>query len=508
MIYDRQVSLKDSVSIPSHHQPSFKKLLCELQHHPLRHAIFWASFAIASPAWSLSMTESTSAAANKDAVTPVTRVPTEDSGFYSLQSKSFKASQNDRSVDLSAPQFSKQAAKTHGKTSRKAIDLEMRSIAETHLPQFDGVAIADQPEIPQRIEEVAQAKAAQPVLSSSTPSLVNNSCWQDPSERNNCTFAQSDVVLGQAAPDRELGVLRLREELRASDPELGVLRARPLPMQGETPLDPELGTLRLQERTLQLPPVAARQPSVYLLARVDYFKTSNVFSGVDPVDDGLIRSGLTLFYAPAIGPQTYIVTSIDANLIRYANLGSVKVPDRRLSLNYNELRYRVGLLQRLSPRMFGEFGWSNQQLYATKTGLQDALRGDQFLNDHSVRLELSRQDPLSPQLSLNTFYQFRASFATPSDRDRLINSFISSLSYGLSPSFQAAIDYQLAWSHFTQQPRDDVYHQLVARLTYTITPQSQFNVFGGFSFGNSSDTRIDFNGFILGAGFVLNLPLF
>lgn len=343
---------------------------------------------------------------------------------------------------------------------------------------------------------------------------TNNFCWYLPSAQTNCTFASGTPVFGQTAPatDPELGVLRLQEAENIGDPELGVLRVQPLLVQaGAT--DPELGTLRLEEKTIPSlsAPQTARQPSVYLLARVDYFKTSNVFSGVDPIKDGLIRSGLTLFYAPAIGPKTYLITSIDGNLVRYANLGS---PNNRIgfakfgSLNYNELRFRAGIWQQLSPRMSAEVGWSNQQLFTAREGLRDALRGDRFLNDHSIRLEISRQDPLSSQLTLNTFYQFRASFADPKDRDRLIHSFITSLSYSLSPSFQAALDYQLAWSHFTQQPRDDVYHQLLARLTYTVTPQSQFSVFSGFSFGNSSDDRVDFDGFIVGVGLVLNVPLF
>jgi hypothetical protein len=336
-------------------------------------------------------------------------------------------------------------------------------------------------------------------------------CWRVIHE--DCTFATSSIRLAQAAPvDPELGILRLRRQLRPGDPELGTFQLKPLTLEEAT--DPELGIPILREKPLdQRPPAprVARQPSVYLLLRADYFRTTNVFSGIDPVNDGLIRSGLTLFYAPAIGPQTYLVTSLDASLIRYANLGGMKnqVGSSTFgSLNYNELRFRAGVLQRLSPRMFGEIGWSNQQLFTTKEGLRDALRGDRFFNDHSIRVELNRQDPLSPSLSLNTFYQFRASFADPSDRNRLIHSLITSLGYSLSPNFQAAIDYQIAWSHFTQQARDDIYQQLVGRLTYTVTPQSQFNVFGGFSFGSSSDRNIDFKGLIVGVGLVINLPLF
>ncbi|KAM3090030.1 hypothetical protein ACKFKG_31375 [Phormidesmis sp. 146-35] len=376
--------------------------------------------------------------------------------------------------------------------------IEARSPQQFDLDQPDKT-ISDWTEITRLEEPSSSTEAA-------------SFCWRV--DDTNCTVVTNLNWLSQAQPtaDPELGILRLRRQLRPGDPELGTLQLTPLTLEGV--LDPELGIPILRERPLDQKPPAprvARQPSVYLLLRADYFKTTNVFSGVDPVDDGLIRSGLTLFYAPAIGPQTYLVTSLDASLIRYANLGGMKnqVGSSTFgSLNYNELRFRAGVLQRLSPRMFGEIGWSNQQLFTTKAGLRDALKGDRFFNDHSIRVELNRQDPLSPSVSLNTFYQFRASFADPSDRDRLIHSLIASLGYSLSPTFQAAIDYQIAWSHFTRQVRDDIYQQLVGRLTYNVTPQSQFNVFGGFSFGYSSDTNIDFNGLIVGVGLVINLPLF
>ena len=361
-----------------------------------------------------------------------------------------------------------------------------------------------------RSQFVQRAKELSLLDRPSLPQTLISACWKSLSDQVACSFSPSkstltldNQVLSQLPliplhdpPKREPSTALPEPTAKPGDAELGVIITKPA---GE--FDPELGLPRLQERLLEPRPLpsATRSPSVYLVGRVDYFRTTNVFSGVDPVNDGLIRSGLTLFYAPAIGRNTYLVTSVDGSLIRYGNLGY---------LNYNELRLRAGVLQRLSPRTFGEIGWSNQQLFSTREGLQNALRGDRFLNDNAIRFELSRQDALSKKLALNTFYQFRVSFADPNDRSRLINSFITSLSYSWSPSFQTALDYQVAWSHFTQQPRDDIYHQLVARLTYTITPQSQINIFSGFSFGDSSDSRIDFNSFILGVGIVLNLPLF
>ncbi len=417
-------------------------------------------------------------------------------------------------LPLSPPLISESSSRPQEPSQAKPLDAITLSSSHSDQPSHEPIASnllsveSGRPKLAQRAKEPN-------LLDRSSPpqATVRSACWRSPSAQPVCSFSQGKLTLSldkQTLRQVSLDPIRETPNLAQSttlpeppakpgDAELGVIIAKPA-----RELDPELGLSRLQERILEPRPLpsavsAMRQPSVYLIGRVDYFRTTNVFSGIDPISDGLIRSGLTLFYAPAIGRNTYLVTSVDGSLIRYGNLGF---------LNYNEVRLRAGVLQRLSPRTFGEIGWSNQQLFATKEGLRDALRGDRFLNDNAIRFELSRQDALSTKLALNTFYQFRLSFADPNDRSRLINSFITSLSYSWSPNFQTALDYQVAWSHFTQQARDDVYHQLVARLTYTITPQSQFNVFSGFSFGNSSDSRIDFNSFILGVGIVLNVPLF
>lgn len=369
-------------------------------------------------------------------------------------------------------------------------------------------------------KDLLEAPVAQPnqeTLFLTPPQVVQ--CWQPNSA---CSLSRpvklSDQNMRQAppasAPESE------------EDAELGELRIREMPEEPEDGgSDPELGTLLLEEIPIEPsfdePPIAVvrppRQPSVYLLGRVDYFRSSNVFTEIDPVNDALIRAGLSLFYAPALGPKTFLITSIDANSVRYTKLGARNnlISDGRRvgSLNYDEWRFRVGIFQRLSDRMSGEIGWSNQRLFQAKEGFLRFFSGKEFFNDTAFRLEFTRQDPLSKQLTLNTFYQFRWSFADKTAandivRDRIINSAIASLSYSWSPKLQTAIDYQYAWTHFTRADRDDHYHQLVGRLTYTISPRTQMNLFSGFSFGNSTDNRIDFNGFIFGAGFVFNTPLF
>ncbi len=302
--------------------------------------------------------------------------------------------------------------------------------------------------------------------------------------------------------DPELGVLRLQAPPRApagtADDAIGQGATDPqqAPCASGVQPDPELGCLPLQPLP---PPPPPRQPAVFLLVHVDYFRSSNVFSAVDPVDDGLVRPGLTLFTAPAIGRNTYFVGSIDGNLIRY---------NTQSQIDYNELRFRAGIFQRLSPTMFGEIGWSNQQLFIAGSKIPGLPVGTRFLNDHALRFELSRRDQLNKRLSLNTFYQLRLSFADPDIRSRLLNSFIASFSYDFQPNLQVGLDYQFALANFTAIKRDDQYHQLAARLTYTAFRNTQFNVFVGYSFGNSSDSTIDFSGLILGVSMTINLGLF
>ena len=303
---------------------------------------------------------------------------------------------------------------------------------------------------------------------------------------------RSDSEQPASGQDPELGNLRLREleGLPTPSGETSQIGSRSDSEQPAKSEDPELGNLRL--RPLERPPAVSSNPSVYLLGGVSYFRSNNIFSDVKPVDDGLVRTGLTLLANPSLGPQTSLFASVGGNLIRY---------DTQSEFDYNELRFNLGIRQQLSSRAYGEVGWINRQLF-------DKESGDRFLNDHSVYLELGRRDFLAEQLTLDTYYQFRLSFADPTDRSQVINSVGATLAYNPSPSLELALDYQFALSNFTEQEQQDQYHQLIARLTYTLSPNSRLYVFGGRSFGNSSDPNIDFNGFIFGAGVDFNLTLF
>ncbi|ARV60772.1 hypothetical protein BZZ01_21020 [Nostocales cyanobacterium HT-58-2] len=271
----------------------------------------------------------------------------------------------------------------------------------------------------------------------------------------------------------------------------------------------ELGKLMVRERQLEqlpLPQRPERQPRQvgYLQAHVGYFQTSNIFSSkVNPIEDGLFYSGLTLASTPLpLGRRTFLNGSISGNLIRYLD---------QSKYNYNQVRFNVGVYQQLSPRMYGEIGWSNQQLFYARNGSSfDA--GDRFLNENSFRLSLGRRDPLTPKLMLDSFYELRLSLTDPpsnqDNRDRVINSVWVSLNYYLKQSLQVGVDYQFGLSNFTQRPREDLYHRLYGHLTYGVSDYTNLSLQGGYNLGSSTENNIDFDGWFFSINYNLELGRF
>lgn len=253
--------------------------------------------------------------------------------------------------------------------------------------------------------------------------------------------------------------------------------------------DAELGTLRVQKQKLQSSPA---KKIGHLIGGVGYFQSNNIFSGVDPVDDGLISTGLTLLVAPKLGKKTSLVTAIDGRLIRYLDHSDV---------NYNQLKFRAGIRQQLTPRMSGEIGWYNQKLFSAKVG-------DRFLNENAVRLALQREDIINDRLSLSSTYELRLNFAAPDSRSRLINSLSTDLTYHIQPHLRVGLGYQFALANFTQRDRNDNYHLILGSLTYETSPRSQFNLQTGVSFGGSSDRNIDFDNLFLSVSYTVDLGEF
>ncbi len=300
----------------------------------------------------------------------------------------------------------------------------------------------------------------------------------------------------------------LKEKKQASnnltDEELGTIIAKP-----ESPTEELEGLIvkpveqqpPAKTATVSQPP--ALKPVGYLFGRVSYFQTNNLFSSdIDPIQDGLIFSGITLASAPLpLGSKTYLSGSIDGNIIRYINQGE---------FNYNQFRLNLDLYHQLTQRMYGEIGWSNQQLfYAKNSDRYQFAAGDRFLDENSFHLSLGRRDQLTPKLMLDSYYEFRFNLPeAPQKRDRINNSLWVSLSYYLLQSLNVGLDYQFNLSNFTKRDRQDFYHRLFSHLNYRVSDISSVSLQGGVTVGDSTDNTINFDGWFFSLNYNWELGRF
>ena len=292
-----------------------------------------------------------------------------------------------------------------------------------------------------------------------------------------------------------------QEQQYSINNELGFIRAQEVPI--DTPLLPD-----------QKQPPAIEKPQEkfkavgYLLGRVGYFHTTNIFSErKNPDDDGLLFTGLTLAAAPfKIAPKTFLNGSIDGNIIRYSE---------KSEFDYNQIRFNLGIYQQLTSKMYGEIGWNNQQLFYSKNSERyNFSSGDKFLNENSFRLSVGRRDPLGPKLNLDSFYEIRLSLTNPPEnRNRVINYVWLSLNYNLQQSLRVGVDYQFSLSNFLERKpsepsREDQYHRISANLRYRISDLSSINLQSGFALGGSTDDNIDFDGWFFSVNYNWDLGQF
>ena len=293
-----------------------------------------------------------------------------------------------------------------------------------------------------------------------------------------------------------------QEQQYSINNELGFIRAQEVPI--DTPLLPD-----------QKQPPAIEKPQEkfkavgYLLGRVGYFHTTNIFSErKKPDDDGLLFTGLTLAAAPfKIAPKTFLNGSIDGNIIRYSE---------KSEFDYNQIRFNLGIYQQLTSKMYGEIGWNNQQLFYSKDSERFKFAsGDKFLNENSFRLSVGRRDPLGKKLNLDSFYEIRLSLTNPPEkRNRVINYVWLSLNYHLQQSLRVGVDYQFSLSNFLEKEpserrsREYQYHRISANLRYRISDLSSINLQSGFALGGSTDDNIDFDGWFFSVNYNWDLGQF
>ena len=255
--------------------------------------------------------------------------------------------------------------------------------------------------------------------------------------------------------------------------------------------DPDLGVLRLRERPLakQKPPLKV---PVFLVGNVGYIGNGNTLAGVDPVNDRLFRSGLSLIASPRLSKRTALIASVQGNLYRYDELSR---------LDYNEVRLQTSLRHVLTRKVYGDVGWTHRQLFLQEDG-------DRFLHEHAAFASLTRRDPLTKKTSLTSFYNLRAGFADPETSSRLRNTLGLSLRHDLTPALQASLTGRMTLTNFTQQYRQDFYTQGLAQLSYKISKNVRLSAFGSLTRGNSSNRRVDFDNSTVGVSLSGNVKLF
>ncbi|MBD2234770.1 hypothetical protein [Phormidium tenue] len=282
------------------------------------------------------------------------------------------------------------------------------------------------------------------------------------------------------------------------DPELGVIQVRSLLE------DNDLGILRIRDQP-QIPVAPPRPPAKigFFSARLAIANSDNILLAVNDVGgltgDTFLRPSIGFGVYPALGPQTALIATADYGLQRYT---------AQSSLNYDDLRLRVGLRQGLTPRSYGQLIFTYQELY------RPGANRERFFKNTALGLTLGRRDPITPKLALDTYYllQFNGAQSTSSgtatDFSRFFQSAGGYLGYDITPNLQAGISYQLNFIDYTTQDRYDTFQQVLGQVVYRISPNLRFNVYGGVSFGRSSEPRVRFNDTFFGAAIDATIPLF
>ncbi len=274
--------------------------------------------------------------------------------------------------------------------------------------------------------------------------------------------------------DDELGILRLRSQPVGIDSELGILRIRPT-----------------EDVPLEVEPEPTRQTTVFLTGRANVYGGNNLFRTPDPIDDRIYQTGVGVFAFPRLSDTTNLVLSAEANLARYEDLSVV---------DYNELQFQAGIRQRLSQRSYGQINWRYQDLSTPGS--------DSFFTANYIELLLSRRDILNNRTWLDTYYQARLSYSDPKEFSRFTQIATGSLNYGFDPQTRVSLLYQLFLDDYTETSRYDTYHQVLAQFSHDLSSTTRISLFGGFRFGRSSRSNVNFDDTIYGASINVNLPLF
>ncbi|PSR19837.1 hypothetical protein C8255_00255 [filamentous cyanobacterium CCP3] len=282
------------------------------------------------------------------------------------------------------------------------------------------------------------------------------------------------------------------------DPELGVIQVRSLLE------DNDLGILRIRDQP-QLPTQTAQPPAKigFLSARLAIASSDNILLAVNDVggltNDIFLRPSIAFGVYPSLGPQTALIATADLGLQRYG---------AQSSLNYDDLRFRLGLRQGLSPRSYGQLIVTYQELY------RPGGNRSRFFKNTALGLTLGRRDPITSKLALDSYYLLQyndaqsTSSGTATDFSRIFQSAGAYLGYDITPRVQVGVSYQLNLIDYTAQPRYDTFQQVLGQVVYRLAPNLRLNLYGGVSFGRSSEPRVRFDDTFFGAAIDATIPLF
>jgi hypothetical protein len=272
--------------------------------------------------------------------------------------------------------------------------------------------------------------------------------------------------------------------------------------------DNDLGILRIRQQP-DLPSLAAAPPPKvgFLTARLAIASSDNVLLAVNDIGglsgDTFLRPTLGFGLYPLLGPRTALIATADLGLQRYTG---------QSSLNYDDLRFRVGVRQGITPRSYAQFTFIYQELF------RPGGDRNRFFKNTALGLTLGRRDPITPRLALDSYYlvQFNgaqslsqgASGAVSTDFSRILQSAGAYLGYDINPRLQTGISYQLSLFDYTAQERYDTFQQVLGQIVYRIAPTVRISLYGGLSFGSSSEPRVNFDDTFFGVAFDANIPLF
>lgn len=288
------------------------------------------------------------------------------------------------------------------------------------------------------------------------------------------------------------------EEPLPQDPELGVIQVRGLLE------DNDLGILRIREQPSIPAQVQGSAPKIgFFQARMAIANSDNILLAGNDVGgltgDTFVRPSISFAVYPLLGPQTAFIATADLGLQRYVS---------QSSLNYDDLRFRVGIRQGITPRSYGQLIFGYQELFRPGPNRR------QFFKNTSLALTVGRRDPLATNLILDSYYliQFNGAQSstetTVTDFSRLFQSAGAYLGYDITPQLQTGISYQINLIDYTSLERYDTFQQVLGQFAYRITSTVRMSIYGGFSFGQSSERLVIFNDTFFGAVVEATIPLF